>query len=397
MVAVFHADSKVAVLIDKHKGEWDEPQIKIIFHKKEAEKILSIPLSKGRAKDRMYWGPSKKEFFSVRSAYFLHLKNREKAKVESSYEVKEDERWRSICDLDVTGVTKLVLWKAGNDLLPTKVNLFKRGGTQDKKCPMCECPAANDIWGEVNSYVQKSNKQEDDFLLLWQKLMSVLKRNQLEEMIVLFRRIWLRRNGYVFEQRVECPRNLIISAKASVKNFQEAHSFCKPTGKESNDGQVQNRGVNLRWERPGRDYVKINWNASLDTKMKLMGIGIMIRDEKGEALVTLCDQKTNVEDATVAECIALRKAVELWDAKEVISSVKSEDEVLTCYGPIAEDVKDFFKHILNWTIWFAYREKNMVAHTLAKKALALDEEKVWIEDVPDFIVGCLNRDKFCND
>ncbi|XP_042973006.1 uncharacterized protein LOC122304808 [Carya illinoinensis] len=263
MVAVFHADSKVAVLIDKHKGEWDEPQIKIIFHKKEAEKILSIPLSKGRAKDRMYWGPSKKEFFSVRSAYFLHLKNREKAKVESSYEVKEDERWRSICDLDVTGVTKLVLWKAGNDLLPTK------------------------------------------------KLMSVLKRNQLEEMIVLFRRIWLRRNGYVFEQRVECPRNLIISAKASVKNFQEAHSFCKPTGKESNDGQVQNRGVNLRWERPGRDYVKINWNASLDTKMKLMGIGIMIRDEKGEALVTLCDQKTNVEDATVAECIALRKAVEL--------------------------------------------------------------------------------------
>lgn len=42
---------------------------------------------------------------------------------------------------------------------------------------------------------------------------------------------------------------------------------------------------------------------------------------------------------------------------------------------------------------FDYREKNTVAHLLAKAALSFGEEKIWLEEVPDCIVQRLENDK----
>lgn len=72
----------------------------------------------------------------MKSAYFVLMERREMNKGECLREVKGDEKWRNIWDLEVPVVTKMFLWKAGNHLLPTKVNLFKRGMVKDKKYPV---------------------------------------------------------------------------------------------------------------------------------------------------------------------------------------------------------------------------------------------------------------------
>ncbi|XP_041000489.1 uncharacterized protein LOC121246403 [Juglans microcarpa x Juglans regia] len=121
-----------------------------------------------------------------------------------------------------------------------------------------------------------------------------------------------------------------------------------------------------------------------------------------------CDLKNNVVNAAVAESLALRKATELCselniqkaifegDAKEVVEVVLSEEEAVLDYSSIIDDVKFHFRNRTHWFIQFVSRKKNTVSHTLAKKALEIGEELVWIEEVPNFIVGCLLDNTSCN-
>lgn len=136
-ISLLHEDAKVEELIDKQKGEWNEVRIHELFSEMEVAQILSIPLSRGHAQDKMIWGPSKKELFSVRSAYFLQLDRLKNIRGECLVGAEMDERWENIWNIEVPSVTKMFLWKVGNSLLPTKENLFKRKVIEDKRCPVC--------------------------------------------------------------------------------------------------------------------------------------------------------------------------------------------------------------------------------------------------------------------
>ncbi|XP_042944738.1 uncharacterized mitochondrial protein AtMg00310-like [Carya illinoinensis] len=91
-VSVLQVDAKVEELIDKQKGEWNEERIRAIFIQNEADQILSIPLSRGFAQDKVIWGPSKKGEFTVSSAYFLQKEIFRMRDGECSREVQMDER-----------------------------------------------------------------------------------------------------------------------------------------------------------------------------------------------------------------------------------------------------------------------------------------------------------------
>lgn len=136
-IFVFQEDAKVEQLIDKPKGEWNEGMIREIFSEEEVAQILIIRLSRGQAQDKLIWGPSKNGTFSVSSAYFLQLERLKNEREDCLVGAVMDERWRNIWNLEVPCVTKLFLWKAGNNLLPTKENLFKRKVVEDKSCPVC--------------------------------------------------------------------------------------------------------------------------------------------------------------------------------------------------------------------------------------------------------------------
>ncbi|KAF5458621.1 hypothetical protein F2P56_022638 [Juglans regia] len=134
---------------------------------------------------------------------------------------------------------------------------------------------------------------------------------------------------------------------------------------------------------------------------------MIIRDEEGEALLAACDSRRNVVLPEVAECQALWKALQMCndlniqnaifegDAKVVIMAVKGDEENLSYFGSLIDDIRNVLFHRKNWFLQFDYREKNSATHTLAKVALHLVEEKVWIETVPEFIVNSLEFDRRC--
>lgn len=81
------------------------------------------------------------------------------------------------------------------------------------------------------------------------------------------------------------------------------------------------------------------------------------------------------------------------DAQVIINAVNDGNQDFSYRGSIIEDIKKFCYDRTDWQVQFVYKDKNIVAHTLAKATLYLESKRVWIEEALDFVSSCLEKDK----
>ena len=180
-----------------------------------------LAISPLRQKDQLAWAGTKQGYFTVRSAYHLAKKLAVIDQGGCSNEGRMERMWQTIWKLDCPRVVHLFLWKACNNILPTKECLHKRGITPDAKCPICltetesaghslwNCIAAKDIWMECSLSLQKCPSFEDEFSNIFQNLVERLPTEDLSLMAFVARQIWHRRNEVVFNSKFCSPGDLI--------------------------------------------------------------------------------------------------------------------------------------------------------------------------------------------
>ncbi|XP_042974746.1 uncharacterized protein LOC122306383 [Carya illinoinensis] len=341
---ILEPDARVDQLLED--GKWKSELVKEIFKEEEAEIILIIPINQSNMVDKQIWTPSKKE---------------------------RDQ-------------------KVGN--LHTVV-VRSRGGRN--------CPAAVDVWAEVNSPVQKWPMGEVDLGQLWNRVVDKCSEEEVVLIATVMRNIWLRRNSFVFEEFFSSLDVILNKAKASIEAYQEAQS--KPVKAIE---QIQVHREKVRWKAPREGLVKINWDAAYDLKSKRMGIEVVIRDAKGEVLVSLCKTSFHSVSVAAAEVVALWRALILstelnigkaifeGKAFSIIQAVCSSEERLEWHGQRLGDIRELLRRRPLWRVIHTYREGNLVADFLAKFALNIDDEKVWIEDGPSGYESLILGDKSCN-
>jgi hypothetical protein len=66
-----------------------------------------------------------------------------------------------------------------------------------------------------------------------------------------------------------------------------------------------------RWLKPSPGWVELNWDAALCSSTKLMGVGVVGQNEKGEFIAGLAAPIPFVIDPLLAEILAAWRAVEL--------------------------------------------------------------------------------------
>lgn len=118
-------------------------------------------MSRSGLPDKQIWGHIKDGIFSVHGAYYLEVGRKIRERGENSEGARFD--WKLILSMNVPGVVKVFLWKALNDCLPTRRNLFRRKMVESSCCPICEsevesithilwsCTEAMDVWVEHKS------------------------------------------------------------------------------------------------------------------------------------------------------------------------------------------------------------------------------------------------------
>ncbi|XP_018821318.2 uncharacterized protein LOC108991504 [Juglans regia] len=191
----------------------------------------------------------------------------------------------------------------------------------------------------------------------------------------------------VFENQFKSPTTILELAKSDLSLFRKVH--CKVLGTIE---RIQTVTEVMKWKPPTWPFLKANFDAAFDKKEERMGMGVVIRDSKGDLQATLVASRDNISSAFLAESFALLRAMELCqdlgfnmvefegDAKAVVDAVKSNAEDNSWMGQVTEDTKQVLSLFPLWQLSFVFKCCNKAAHEAAKVAIRSRSERVLLEE-----------------
>jgi ribonuclease HI len=401
---------RVSNLIDKDLKQWNSPLIASIILLEEAEIITNIPLSQSLPRDRLIWRCTKTGDFTVRSAYHLGMEVQARHHPECSEDKKEEEVWKICWKLKIPNAAKMFLWRACHNSLPTKVNLKKRGVCENSLCPIClaedetvehiiwECPAASDVWGGAPIKLQKSTSSGGNFIQILSGIKSRCAIEEVELFAIIARRIWHRINEFVHGGDFRHPMQMVREAITTLKEFQKANQ----TGGTQHDVS-ENRGED-KWKPPPENTLKINWDAAVDLKRGIIGLGAIVRDERGEFVEAETNYLKMQVEPVVAESLAALRALNLCtergyqnvimegDALQVINLINSVEPCNSGFGHLIEDIRADSRRVGGIRFQHVRRTANQAAHELAVLARTHVTNMRWTS-IPSCVSGIVRDER----
>ena len=129
---------KVGDLLHHKSMQWNRPLIQATFMQATQNDILRIHLSNTRTRDKLYWKENKAQRFTVKTAYHVTLRLHREVGVEHSTVGEEKRFWNRIWKMNVPPKVRNFVWRACNDILPTRANLYRKKVYTDPLCAICE-------------------------------------------------------------------------------------------------------------------------------------------------------------------------------------------------------------------------------------------------------------------
>lgn len=239
-----------------------------------------------------------------------------------------------------------------------------------------------------DSKIQKRSIVDENFAFILEKLHPFLDKDDMELLGVVVLNLWLRRNAVVYGKPNSLYNTVVSNTYNSLIAFKEAnsHKLSRTIGENE-----------LRWEAPMDGFVKVNWDATVETSKKKMGIGVIIRYSKGEVLATLFELKDHIIASEIAETIAALRAINFsreldfykvileGDALQIVQALGQEGSNLCVYGHLIEETKGILHNMQNWKVHHVRRNLNGAAHLLIRVALFLSKAHVCVEETPQCI------------
>jgi ribonuclease HI/exonuclease III len=395
----FEENTTVEALIDRNTGSWDKILVGELFLEPEATIICNIPLSRYGHNDKLIWRATTSGVFSVRSAYHLEISRKEQLQGEGSNPAKDEVIWKVIWHLNIPNSARVFIWRACKNILPTKVNLKRRGVLKDDVCLFCqrepesaghvlwECPSSRDVWAVCGRRIQKSTITGMPFKEIMEWMMGRCNKQELELFAVIAKRIWARRNQVLHGGEFINPNRISQEAEAALQQFQQ----CQEVNRE------QQAVVPDRWQPPLVGRYKVNWDVAVDNALQRIGVGVLVRDYQGLVHAALCKTIHSCYVPVVAEAIGALIAAEFsrdlgiqdivleGDALLVVKAIKDSGPQWNLYGHIVEDIRAVLNNLRSWFAGHAKREANFAAHFLAKEAVKNVMDQIWMEEVPNCI------------
>ncbi|XP_075633692.1 uncharacterized protein LOC142606188 [Castanea sativa] len=231
------------------------------------------------------------------------------------------------------------------------------GEYTDNRCEVCKieaeteihalwnCGVTRDVWAGYSAQLQKCVGGQADVLQLMEELMDCLSTNELEHFLVQAWVIWNQRNGIIHGRKLQ---------------------------------PLEEGGT--------------------------LGIGAIIRNDKGEVMAALSVKGPPMTCSEEAEILACHRAVEFvvecgfielvleGDNQALMNALSSRKGLMSWLGHILQDVICMLNGLRWLQVLFAKRSANTVAHALARYAKDLLEDVVWLEDSPPLVVEALYCD-----
>jgi ribonuclease HI len=401
---VLSPNSNVKELFENDRKGWDRDKLESIFSSEEIAVITSIPISLTDQPDTQIWRCTNSGIFSVKSAYHLAKELEMRGAPEGSTERKEFGLWKILWKLNIPNAAKNFFWRACHNLLPTKDNLLRRKVVTEPYCPICEnnpktvlpalwsCPAAGDVWGNSTRAIQKYSSAGKNFICIAE---DILKKGGQEEFglfVQIARQVWYRRNKWVHEGIFINPNVVLKNTEEQLEAYKRLHEKGSPGDRR----EIPDR--EKKWMAPSQGWYKANWDVAIDNRKGRVGIGVILRDERGQMVAAMSKTRIGILEPSTGEAFAASSAVCFCrdlgvqcvvlegDAKQIVDTVNSNSASWSRFGHLIDDTRRILESFPQWKCQFVRREANEAAHRLAKAATIDVNDRIWRDAPP----SCIN-------
>uniref|UniRef100_A0A803PK25 RNase H type-1 domain-containing protein n=1 Tax=Cannabis sativa TaxID=3483 RepID=A0A803PK25_CANSA len=146
----------------------------------------------------------------------------------------------------------------------------------------------------------------------------------------------------------------------------------------SDDGRQKNK---IAWMPPKGNLLKMNIDVAANFHDKILGIGAVVRNNKGEVIAAFskrvqgCFRSDEMEAKALFHSLNWATQQQLLithvetDALRVSSALNSPHGDVSCYSDLIVDVRCLLFSFPGVTVTYARRQANQAAHSLAKYAL----------------------------
>ena len=148
-------------------------------------------------------------------------------------------------------------------------------------------------------------------------------------------------------------------------------------------------------ETPSPGMYKTNFDCAMFEDSRKAGIGVIIRNSRGEVMASLAKKKKkfNPSSVEIVELLAARWAVILvqeldfensifeGDFEIVINPLQNDDRLKSSIGNLVQDTLSFVNSLKSWSFSHIGKQGNDVAHTLAKITRLSFSVDIWMESV----------------
>uniref|UniRef100_A0A803QM48 Reverse transcriptase domain-containing protein n=1 Tax=Cannabis sativa TaxID=3483 RepID=A0A803QM48_CANSA len=296
--------------------------------------ILTIPLTNLNTPDTYYWSLTPHGTYTVNFGYHQAHSILHKNDLTPSNSAIAQTWWKQMWSLPLAPKLKHFLWRACHDILPTSHNLLKRKVLNTTCC--CRCFYHDETL--EHALFRCATVQE---VLQW------------------------------------------------VENYLDQYQSCNTRGSTPSSTQEIPLLTTVNEPRTPTYRLRLSTNVAQDVRANEMGFGMALQSSQGETLLTLAKPWTRFYQPLLMEAHALQYALSWCHSHSLApDSIVSDCKVLVNYicnknthnihlNKFVTAINSLLSYFHNAFISYIPRGANEMAHSLAKKALGLDQEALW--------------------
>ncbi|KAK6116053.1 hypothetical protein DH2020_008322 [Rehmannia glutinosa] len=392
---------KVRDLIDMEGGIWRHSYIKQIFEKIDADRILSMHISRRFPPDKYIWIHSKSGLFTVKSAYYWIKAREDQNHLPIASSSDQNTAWKQMWNLRVIPKVKHFLWRTCTESLPTKSGLLRRGLQIDPICELCgetiestthlflECRSTLPVWYLSTLRLDLHGQQFGSFKNFLWTMLQCQPIEYIEMLGIIAWRIWLARNKWCMEKKRFDVMKIINEAQRMTLEMYHTRQPPRKDAKERKRPQ---------WIPPPPGTLKVNTDVAVFHD-GTVGYGFVIRDNAGAVSLAGARREQKQGSSTILEGIAMLFAIEKAleagftgfqvesDSKCLIEGLQGKRKPEATWNVILEDVTQYANMAQCTNFIYVNREANQLAHALAHFPKDVDVNLVWCNEVPSSIEG----------
>lgn len=290
-------------LISMDGREWDRDIINELCNERDTSLILQGPIPMRIRADSWFWIHEEKGDFSVCSCYRL-------LRGES---VGHDRHfWKRLWGLNVPGKVANFLWRTARGVLPTAADLLRKHVEIQPNCTWCHiftedaahvlfgCSFARELWEAVGlSHLVYTGDVETGVDIM-KRVVNTATKDQCVMFSLLCWGLWVRRNKWVWEKVCMSSFGVKHMALNLLSEWNRAQEIKK---KHQNNCMAQQK----KWSKPPEGWIKINIDASCSTGWDSVGVGCVVRDDRGSFQRARSNQIEGKRTPREAEALSMQK------------------------------------------------------------------------------------------